>query len=310
MLGEDGRISADGGALLEQLINAAARAAYKRSTNATYDSAWRTFLSFCYILGARPETISEWQLCAAMWLYVHSRMVTGVDSFLSAVNRRLKDHCMPELPRGDFFKQHRRGLLDLFGPVDVRAPSPPVDESDLLTLHRSLDHSVHAHARFFVNAVVGFQALLRVGEFAGGRLRMHDILRTPEGLRIRVPFSKANNSPVWIAVVSRDDALCPVRALDNFIATGGGDRLYPGSTNAFNSELKRRLRHVNVHKIGLSSHALRRGGATALFAAGAAPLTIMAHGRWSSDSWRQYIELGYAQQLLATQLLRAAAPAA
>lgn len=267
-------------------------------------------MRFCFLLGAQPETITEWQLCATAWLYIHSRQVTSLPSFYAGVNRRLKDQRLEELPRGDFFKQHQKGLLDLFGPVDVRAPAPPIDELDLHRLNESLVHTVHAHARIWFCSVTGFQGLFRVGEIAGGRLRLSDIQRTPHGLRIRVPFSKAQSFPVWIALVRRDDALCPVRALDNFIATGGGDRVYPGSTNAFNSEFQRRMRHAGVHKIGLSSHALRRGGATALFSAGASPLTIMAHGRWSSDSWRQYVEMGYAQQLLATQLLRAAAPSA
>ena len=88
-------------------------------------------MRFCFLLGAQPETITEWQLCATAWLYIHSRQVTSLPSFYAGVNRRLKDQRLEELPRGDFFKQHQKGLLDLFGPVDVRAPAPPIDEPDL-----------------------------------------------------------------------------------------------------------------------------------------------------------------------------------
>ena len=74
--------------------------------------------------------------------------------------------------------------------------------------------------------------------------------------------------------------------------------------HVFNSELKRRFKFAGVVKAGLSTHAMRRGGATALFMAGVPTLSIMAHGRWASDTWRDYVEIGFAQQLLPTQLLR------
>ena len=44
-------------------------------------------------------------------------------------------------------------------------------------------------------------------------------------------------------------------------------------------------------------HSYRIGGATALFAAGATPLTIRMMGRWSSDCYRLYVRACYQQTL-------------
>jgi hypothetical protein len=202
------------------------------------------------------------------------------------------------------FKEHKRGLTAIFGPVDVKAPAPPLDEDDLRKLFRSLDLRELTQARFWFCVLVGFQALLRAGEISAGRLRFSDITVTPEGMLVKVLFSKTKMVPVKLALVSRDDELCPVKGLRSLQAARPADRrVYPSSYNAFNSEIKRRFAHAGVHK-QLTSHSMRRGGTTALFMAGVPTLSIMAHGRWSSDTWRQYVEIGYAQQLLPTQLLR------
>ena len=47
----------------------------------------------------------------------------------------------------------------------------------------------------------------------------------------------------------------------------------------------------------ISSHSLRIGGATALFAAGADPIHIRTMGRWSSDCYRLYVRSCFEQTL-------------
>jgi hypothetical protein len=238
-------------------------------------------------------------------MFVHSRSINSLDSWLSGVAKIRELNGLAPLQRDVLFKEHKKGLKAIFGPVDTKAPAPPLDEGDLRKLRTSLNLGDYEQARFWFCALAGFQALLRAGEISAGRLRFSDIAITKEGLRITVLFSKAKMSPVSLALVAREDALCPVRAFVNLKARApAGDKIYPGSYNAFNSELKRRFAFAGVVKTGLASHSLRRGGATALFMAEVPTLSIMAHGRWSSDVWRQYVEIGYAQQLLPSRLLR------
>ena len=111
-----------------------------------------------------------------------------------------------------------------------------------------------------------------------------------------------------IALVNRSDALCPVMALTRLLLTLGDytadTPLFPNSYNQFNSELKRRCVIAGINKEGISTHSLRRGGATALFASGVPEAAIMAHGRWTSLAYRRYIDFDSQLQQLPTALLR------
>jgi integrase len=152
-----------------------------------------------------------------------------------------------------------------------------------------------------------FFGLLRASEICAGALRFQDIEYHSWGLRLIIPFSKTDLTPAAVAIVSRGDDLCPTAAFFNLLSL-----LPPGATSVcqqaystYNSELQRRFRAAGVHKTGLSTHGLRRGGATAMFMAGVPEASIMAHGRWVSSAWRQYIDFGIVQQRLPTALLRA-----
>ena len=64
----------------------------------------------------------------------------------------------------------------------------------------------------------------------------------------------------------------------------------------------RQITRMLMHSVGedpkqFGLHSFRIGGATALFAAGATPLTIRMMGRWSSDGYRLYVRACYEQTL-------------
>ena len=76
----------------------------------------------------------------------------------------------------------------------------------------------------------------------------------------------------------------------------------PATNDALRSGAMRRLTRVLMASIGeapsqFGLHSYRIGGATALFAAGATPLTIRMMGRWSSDCYRLYVRACYEQTL-------------
>ena len=270
----------------------------------------KLFTTFCDLLGFDSLSLSENQLCKVCWLYCHSRSVSTLDSWLSGVAKSLKDLEAPELPRHDVFRDNKKGLKAIFGPVDGRQPATPITEDDLRALRRSLRRGEFSQDSFWLCSLLGFQGLLRAGEIADGRLRLSDITLNTDSLTIKVPFSKANPSPVNVVVATRDDELCPVQAYRQLLRSmpdSAHGKICAKTYNAFNSEFKRRFSYAGVIKPNLSSHSMRRGGATAMFAAGVPTLTIMSHGRWASDAWKQYVEHGPVLQLRATQLLHSAA---
>ena len=112
-------------------------------------------------------------------------------------------------------------------------------------------------------------------------------------------------------MVARPDPLCPLKAVTALFIhrdVASDTAVYPGSYSKFNAELQRRCATAGINKDGISSHSLRRGGTSALFAAGVPDTAIMAHGRWSSMAYRQYIDFDSSeelQQIPTAHLLRA-----
>jgi integrase len=160
--------------------------------------------------------------------------------------------------------------------------------------------------------LLGFQGLLRASEFVAGRLQLRHLRFKEWGLIVTVPFSKKNLQPVPVGIVARPDALCLVRAA-SYLFRGRGQAaantaVYPRAYSTFNTGLQRRCRQAGIDKTGISSHSLRRGGTTALFQAGVRGESIMAHGRWSSSAYLDYIDFDKTeelQQLPTSLLLRA-----
>jgi integrase len=244
-------------------------------------------------------------------LFCHDCKITGLDSWLSGVESFLRNNALPQLPRHSVFKRCRKGLDNIFGQVDVRAPATPLTETDLRRIYDALDQTSELHMEFWVGCLLGFQALLRANEFCKGRMRICDLRATPAGVRISIPFSKRDLTPAALALVRRRDALCPLAAVVKLISfkknPTARTALIAQSYNGFNSMLKRFCATVGITTPGISSHSLRRGGATALFHAGVPAPLIMAHGRWKSMAWLEYIEFDFEHQHVPTAMLLARA---
>ena len=122
------------------LVHAAHQAAYKVGTRAAYRSARRLFDYFCQLLHIDPEgAVTEFELCAMCWMFCHSRSVNSLGGWLTGVAKHRASAGLSDLPRNEFFKQHKRGLFAIFGPVDIKVPATPLTEADLRKLRASLD---------------------------------------------------------------------------------------------------------------------------------------------------------------------------
>jgi integrase len=285
-------------------------ACIRKGTRSTYTSYVNTFNTLCSYLSISPATITETDLCNLCILYCQSHSVTSLTGWLSGIEHFRRSQGLPPLPRHEEYRQVRAGLTKLFGVVDKPRPAPVLSLAEIQALRRSLRLHLYEDALFWCAFVIAFQALLRAGEFTAGHLRLGDITPTSRGLSISIPFSKANPFPVNISIIRRDDWFCPIAALRHLFSFGHAhltpqSALYPKSYRAFNADLARRCRIAGITK-PVTSHSIRRSGATALFDAGVSEAAIMAHGRWISLSWRHYIEFGPSQQLRPTaQLLQA-----
>lgn len=296
---------------MERLVAIIRKASKKQGTYDTYDSYARTYGKICAVLGVDPtQDITEFELCAICLLFCHSHSVGSLTGFLSGVEQHRRGVGLPPLPRFEAYKEMRAGLTNVFGRIDKAAPAPTLSLGDLLRIRLSLDLRRRDDSLFWCLLVLGIQGLLRAGEMVAGRLRWGDFSYAEDGLQLTIPFSKSTPHPVDLFLVRRGDWFCPCWAVDHLRSLlvsvpGAGQGVYNKSYSAFNSELKRRCKRAGITK-AVTTHSLRRTGATMLFDAGVPEAAIMAHGRWVSMTWRRYLEFGEAQQRRPTAtLLRA-----
>ena len=153
------------------------------------------------------------------------------------------------------------------------------------------------------------------------RLKFHHIVVHATGMSITIPYSKTNLQPHTVHLCARDDYLCPVQAFvhyRSFVPTKlqsiASCPVFLSSSSttkvvdhrSMSSTLKQRLDAIQLDPTQYGWHSFRRGGTTAMFAAGVAETMIQSHGRWASLTYRMYLDttVSVEHALLPTQMLR------
>lgn len=179
----------------------------------------------------------------------------------------------------------------------------------LLSFHSQLNLSQFEDARDWCAFIFAFFGLLRIGEYTNGSMLMQDIVANAPSDRIRlsIPFSKTTNFTVTLDLAARTDELCPRRALANYlpllpetVRRLHSAPLFPAYQNStkplLETTLISKLRSLikrcypSLNPMNFSGHSFRRGGASALFAAGVPEAAIQRHGRWKSLTVRDYLD--------------------
>jgi integrase len=170
--------------------------------------------------------------------------------------------------------------------------------------------------------VLGFFGLFRRSELGG--LRVGDIKRVPGGFAVTLRWTKTTgHAPVTVMIAGKTASGFDVAAVvERWLARRGGGSedylftawLHPRATGDWRGQgsmsnrpldkrgealVKQLQAHIKgAHEAGhtaytcegYSGHSLRRGGATAMRAAGMLPEEIQAHGRWTSECYKRYLE--------------------
>ena len=124
-------------------------------------------------------------------------------------------------------------------------------------------------------------------------------------------FSKTSTVPTIVSAPERGGLLCLKAALLNLRAIRGARKCSAGkpvvsmSYKSFNAAIKTTFKIAfSAEPLGISSHSLRRGGASTMLACGVPEAVIMQMGRWTSRAWRDYIDLSAEQQLFVLRSLQ------
>ena len=307
-----------------------ARAATAANTKRAYRADWADFCAWCDsrslpALPTTPETVS---------LYIASRAELGPDDAdgrptaglkvstlerrLSAINQahRQTGHDAPASRRDEPLHSVWAGVTRTKGvAVDKVSPTLPDDLRHMVeALPRGEDGEwTLAAKRDRALLLVGFAGAFRRSELVA--VEAHHVQFTAEGLRLRLPRSKADQEGRGTTLgihYGQAPATCPVRAMRSWLAAGREatgaplagplfrkvDRwgrlwetgLTPGAVAKL---VKRAARRAGLDAVLYSGHSLRAGFATTAARAGKHERSIMAHTRHKSERvLREYIREG------------------
>ena len=298
---------------LRQLVERFAGYSLRLNTRLAYASRQRAFHAICAnmrIDSAVPLT--ELQLCGVCIAYAEHHRITGLAGFISAVANYALERGFPDLPRGRLFDRVKSGIVNWYGNTNFSEPARAFTVADLRAFRAHLDLGVFADARDWCAALFAFFGLLRIKEYTcSGLLRGHVSVQ-PWGISLAIPFSKTSLIPTAVAIVRRDDELCPVaahRAYTRLLPArlrGLGVPYFlhtptdtaPLADTTFIRHVRRWVRDCLPHaQADYSGHSFRRGGTTALQIAGVPESTIASHGRWKSLAYRSYFDVQFNLEL-------------
>ena len=252
--------------------------------------------------------LTELQLCGVCIVYAQQHRITSLPGFVSAIAHYAMRMGFPDLPRGRTFDRVKAGLLNWYGDTNVSEPARGFTVDDLRAIRAHINLRIYADARDWCAALFAFYGLLRVREYTCSGLLFEHVSVQQWGINLTIPFSKTTLIPTAVAIIQRDDCLCPVAAHRAYTRhlparlrrSGVAYFLHTTSTTAPLTDVTF-IRHVRrwvrdcLHRSpsDYSGHSFRRGGTTALQMAGVPESTIASHGRWKSLAYRSYFDVQF-----------------
>ena len=280
------------------------------STWAAYQTGIRHYLSFCAQFSLDPLPLSEVMLenfSSSLQLRVAYK---SLKVYLCGVQYWAKLHnckvLVSDMPRLQYVL---RGIRRFQGDKFSRAVRPPVTWALLQVVCAFISRSEAPFDRdMLLSAVLlAFFGLLRVSEYTSPSpsrfvpsacLTIHDVsINWSRGVAL-ICIKQSKTDPFRLGVTVRvgviQHRLCPVSALVRFLARRGPR---PGPLFLFQDG--RYLTRAHVQNLlvrslpfvpHVNTHSFRRGGASALAAAGTPAHVIQVLGRWRSNAFTLYLD--------------------
>ena len=295
----------------------------------TYARSHQIFIDFCEAFGLEPLDVTELELCSAVAHFAMGHTVNSVPPYLSALQNRYDSNGAGPLPRGPRFLRFHSGLRRLLETSDVVVHTRALTLNDVARICGSLDPTNPLDACFGAQVTVAFFLALRTENHADGRLRWGDVYPQEDGsLEFMLPPGKVVRTFRHVAVAARSDVISPrkwlealaavlppsAKALDKpvfvdfAVARDGSTCFPPLSRGKFITRFKEVVSSVlGVSPILYAGYSLRRGGVTAMLAAGVPVPMIKRHVGWSPTSEAintYYDHTGRVVMRLPTQALR------
>ena len=206
------------------------------------------------------------------------------------------------------------------------ATKRPLEVSQLLAMIQHVNSQDPFQVIFITAVTVGFFGLLRRSKIcppspqqydSSKHLRRQDLQVTDQGLIINLRWSKTNQdgSKVFQIPVARSghSVLDPPRMFQQFdsmfqvlpddpcFSFYWCNKHYVLTHKDLATMLASSMQRLGFHTDGVTTHSIRKGGATLLHRAGIMIPDLKEHGTWKSDSYKHYIDYNITQKLKVTQ---------
>jgi hypothetical protein len=269
----------------------------------TYRAVWQSLSKFLHSLNLTPNLplSADHLLLYIAHMHINGFAASTIASHCSAIGFV---HTINSLDNPSLHPTVTKIVkrLTSLRPPDCRQPiSIDLLEKLLscLPVTCSSSYQVSLYSAMFV---IAFFALLRISEFTIDRkghhvIMLRDVSVSCHFISLTIRSFKHSSGPVTVCLKTRNDNLCPVKVLKQFLAKRG---FIPGPLFAypngegiqravFTRQLKTCIAFYPEFSNNIKSHSFRIGGATYIAQQGASDEQIRRAGRWRSNAFRAYI---------------------
>ena len=189
-----------------------------------------------------------------------------------------------ELPRGRRFYRVRKGIMNLFGPMDGVIHKTPMRLRDLRRFWAdgSREMLQLTAPNVLDSIILNYWGALRISELLF--LSPDTVTVRGNTMVIKVVNAKNHLEPRFTVLTRMgEDPLCPVAAMERVMTRNGGSRRLFRHGRARHNKVVRAIGEA----LGLGEctpHSLRAGFATDCDRAGIPARVVMRHGRWASEA--------------------------
>ena len=277
----------------------------------TYSSQRKAYLSFCQALGYTAIPASTTTLCRYAAFLARTHKFTSIKQYFNIIRQLHLEWDLPNPIADNYHLSYTlRGIKRALGEKVSR--KLPITPDILISWLSCLDLKQPLHINFWAASLLMFYAMLRrsnvlpvsFATFDPARhLRRKDVIFHKNGCAIVIRWSKTIQFKERTLVIPlpriHDSNLCPVQALfRTFSMTPNASQEGPAlmvttkqplRLQDFLKVLKTVVQQSGLDPKAYSGHSFRRGGASWAFQCGVSIETIRQIGDWKSNAYTKYI---------------------
>jgi integrase len=250
--------------------------AWSESTRRAYTWGWRVFEKWCASQGLSSMPAEATTVALFIDSQVKAEASTSAIQIQIAAVRWIHEMAKVWSPTSSpEVKLAWKSAARMLGTA-AKHPKSPATLDLIEPVIEAIDRSSPRGKRDAAVILVGFYSALRRSNIA--EIRRDDISRVPDGIAIRVRWSKTDQAGrgETIGIRRHGGPFCAVAALEAWLAVAPPSaRVFPISPRMVATIVKRRFAAVGLNPRDFGGHSLRAGFVTSAFRAGASDVEVM-----------------------------------